>query len=239
MAAGGNDPPPAYTAATTTSGPAQGSDDRYAFLSTFDTVFLIDDSGSMAGSRWAETQAAIESIAPICTAYDADGIDIYFLNAPDMHRNRNVTSAAAVSHIFGTVRPGGGTPTGQRLNALLKPYLASYAAAPATTKPLNVIVITDGQPSDDVESVLISAARKLDKLDAPAWQVGVQFFQVGRDAEARAHLRQLDDELAELAGEQELRDMVDSVPFQGAEGERLTAEGILKVCISVLGNLER
>ncbi|KAK0740058.1 hypothetical protein B0T18DRAFT_392955 [Schizothecium vesticola] len=29
-------------------------DDPYAFLSTFDTVFVIDDSGSMAGHSWRE-----------------------------------------------------------------------------------------------------------------------------------------------------------------------------------------
>ena len=33
-------------------------------------------------------------------------------------------------------------------------------------KPLNLIVLTDGVPSDDVESVLLLAAKKLDKLNA-------------------------------------------------------------------------
>jgi hypothetical protein len=102
-------------------------------------------------------------------------------------------------------------------------------------KPLNLIVITDGEPSDDVEAPLISCAKKLDKLDAPAWQIGIQFFQVGRDEGARAHLRALDDELAEIAG-MELRDMVDTVPFKGKEGEHLSADGILKV---VLGAVNR
>jgi hypothetical protein len=32
---------------------------------------------------------------------------------------------------------------------------------------------TDGQATDDVESVILSAARKLDKWDALAWQVGI------------------------------------------------------------------
>lgn len=235
------DAPPAYTPATnalpvplstntaTTASSDAPADDAYAFLNTFDTAVLIDDSGSMAGGRWGETRAALESIIPIITLHDADGIDLYFLNAPASPWHRNVKDPATVREIFSAVSPRGGTPTGQRLNGILKPYLRNCdIKACDNVKPLNLIVVTDGEPSDDVESVLISAAKKLDRLDAPAWQVGVQFFQVGRDEEARKHLRQLDDELAEIAGE-EIRDMVDTVPFLGAEGERLTGDGILKV----------
>ena len=59
---------------------AASTDNPYAFLSTFDKIFLIDDSGSMAGRSWRETSKAIASTAPICTAYDEDRIDIYFSN---------------------------------------------------------------------------------------------------------------------------------------------------------------
>ncbi|TKA57842.1 hypothetical protein B0A55_12220 [Friedmanniomyces simplex] len=242
------DAPPAYSPApnaapkfqsptvTITPPTNQTADDPYAFLDSFDTVFLIDDSGSMAGSRWREAARAIETITPICTAHDADGIDLYFLNHPDSPSHHNVTSSTAVRDIFQAVRPGGGTPTGQRMNQILKPYLRRYEAAPETTKPMNIICITDGEPSDDVESPLIAAAKKLDKLDAAAWQCGVQFFQVGNDEGARQHLRQLDDELAEIAGDDGLRDIVDTVPFTGAEGTLLTGDGILKV---VLGAVNR
>ena len=190
----------------------------------------------MAGSRWRETGEALETITPICTAHDADGIDIFFLNHKDSDYHHNVTSSSTVREIFQTVRPGGGTPTGQRLNAILKPYLRRLEANPDGTKPINIICVTDGEPSDDVESPLIAAAKKLDKLDAPAWQIGVQFFQVGRDEEAKKHLKQLDDELAEISGDDDLRDIVDTVPFTGAEGTHLTGDGILKV---VLGAVNR
>lgn len=56
-------------------------DDPYAFLSTFDTIFLIDNSGSMAGQSWRETRDLLRAITPICTSHDSDGIDVYFLNA--------------------------------------------------------------------------------------------------------------------------------------------------------------
>jgi hypothetical protein len=56
-------------------------DDPYAFLSTFDTVFVIDNSGSMAGHSWREVKEVLSAITPICTTYDDDGVDVYFLNA--------------------------------------------------------------------------------------------------------------------------------------------------------------
>ncbi|KAF2194870.1 hypothetical protein K469DRAFT_136814 [Zopfia rhizophila CBS 207.26] len=237
-----NEPPPAYTpgpaenSMTPTPGLASTADDPYSFLRTFDTIFLIDDSGSMAGRSWRETGKALETITPICTARDADGIDIYFLNHPDSTIYKNVCSAGTVVEIFQTVRPGGGTPTGQRLNQILRPYLNRCQANPDNTKPINIIVITDGEPSDDVESPIIAAAKKLDKLEAPAWQVGIQFFQVGKEPGAREHLKQLDDGLAELAGDDDLRDIVDTVPFTGADDAELTAAGILKC---VLGSVNR
>ncbi|KAL5117947.1 hypothetical protein ACEQ8H_004092 [Pleosporales sp. CAS-2024a] len=244
-----SDAPPAYT-----PGPAQQTNldtpggvmsastdsDPYAFLKSFDTIFLIDDSGSMAGRRWRETGKALETITPICTARDADGIDVYFLNHPDSSMYKNITSAGTVVEIFQTVRPSGATPTGQRLNKILRPYLTRYQADPENTKPINIIVITDGEPTDDVEAPIIQAAKKLDKLDAPAWQIGIQFFQVGNEPGARKHLKELDDGLSELAGDSELRDIVDTVPFTGDGSAELTAAGVLKVVLgSVVRRLDR
>lgn len=232
-----NDAPPAYTAApapqsnVTELSSASSDSDAYAFLKSFDTIFLIDDSGSMAGRSWRETAEAIEKIAPICTQRDADGIDIFFLNHPNTFKN--VTNAGTVVEIFQSVRPSGVTPTGQRLDQILKPYLKRYERAPNTTKPINIIVITDGVPTDDLESPIIQAAKKLDKLDAPAWQVGIQFFQVGKEETARETLKQLDDGLRELSGDDDLRDIVDTVPFTGAGDTQLTAAGILKVRLQI------
>ncbi|KAI9763660.1 MAG: hypothetical protein M1840_000374 [Geoglossum simile] len=240
-----NEPPPAYSPsanplssgqATTAIPVSSTNDDRYAFLSHFDTLFLIDDSGSMAGRSWRETSAALRAITPICTAHDADGIDIVFLNHKPSNPTAysNIRTPEAVEQIFNSVRPSGATPTGVRLNNILRPYLARCAVNHENVKPLNIIVITDGVPSDDVESVIISAAKKLDKADAPAWQIGIQFFQVGSEPGAAGALRDLDDGLGNSADE--IRDMVDTVPWTGSTGSGLNAEGILKV---VLGAVNR
>ncbi|KAF3927024.1 hypothetical protein ABW21_db0204117 [Orbilia brochopaga] len=207
-----------------------GADDPYVFLRDFDTVILVDDSGSMAGGRWNQAAAALSTVVPIVTFYDQDGIDIYFLNAPDHPANHNIKTPAQVMEIFSTVRPQGSTPTGRALKRILEPYLERYERSPSRTKPLNIIVITDGVPTDDVESHIVKYAKKLDRLDADLTQVGVQFFQIGSDAEATVALRELDDALADMRG---VRDMVDTVPFTGnaLEGDRM-----LKV---VLGAVNR
>jgi uncharacterized protein YegL len=139
-----------------------------------------------------------------------------------------------VREIFQTVKPGGSTPTGSKLQELFENYFENYQ--PKVTKPMNIICITDGAPSDDDESPLIDAARELDRLRAPAWQLGVQFFQVGSDPEATEHLQMLDDKLPELAKDKHLRDIVDTVPFLGESGAALSGAGILKV---VLGAVTR
>jgi uncharacterized protein YegL len=247
--------PPAPAEAPAPSTVGAGKEDPYSFLTTFDTRLLIDDSGSMAGRGWREVSHALSTIAPIVTEHDHDGIDIYFLN----HTSRNpgalndgvapggyrgIKKAATVTEIFKTVRPQGGTPTGVRVHSILKPYMAkleSELALGKDFKPLNLIVLTDGVPSDDLESVLLATAKKLDKLDAPPYQVGVQFFQVGNEPSAKEALEELDDELSNMV-EGGVRDIVDTCTWTGSSdgGVGLTADGILKVCLgSVNRRLDR
>jgi len=211
----------------------------------------------MAGRGWREVSQALSTIAPIVTQHDMDGIDIYFLNHKSTNLGapsegvasggyRGIKRAATVSEIFDRVRPQGGTPTGTRVHNILKPYLAKLekdTAEGKETKPLNLIVLTDGVPSDDVESVLISAAKKLDKLDAPPFQVGVQFFQVGNEEGAKEALEELDDGLADLV-EGGIRDIVDTVTWTGGAsasegGVGLTGEGILKVVSKISEFLQK
>ncbi|KAL7922930.1 hypothetical protein ACQKWADRAFT_290738 [Trichoderma austrokoningii] len=262
-----SDAPPAYSviappvaSSSSSSAPPYlphitNEDDKYAFLSSFDTIFLIDDSGSMSGDPWKEVAAVLRSITPICTAHDKDGIDIYFLN----HNSRQYSEDAykpsggyygidtpeKVQMAFERARPGGITPTGTRLGQILTPYIARLnpnkksPEAIENIKPINIIVITDGTPSDDPESVIMQNARMLDRFDAPLHQVGIQFFQIGIDPDATESLRELDDELAKRG----VRDMVDTVTWDGVSSNSkkdLTADGILKVVLgAVIRRLDR
>ncbi|KAF7595339.1 hypothetical protein BBP40_006588 [Aspergillus hancockii] len=245
--------PPPYTPQQNSKAPASRAsstgDSPYSFLHEFDTVFIVDDSASMTGHRWTEAADAIAAIAPICTAKDKDGIDIYFLNYreggtdPTTGGYMNIQTADDVREIFYGVQPRGATPVGYRLREILRPYLRRVEVIAASggepsefVKPLNIITITDGAFTDDAESIIIDTARRLDKCHAVPWQVGIQFFQVGDDERARRYLQTLDDDLVRKSQDEHMRDIVDTVPWRGGRGQTLSADGILKC---VLGAVNR
>ncbi|KAA8572984.1 hypothetical protein EYC84_003529 [Monilinia fructicola] len=223
----------------------------YALLSKFDTVLLIDDSSSMewgsAPTAWQQVFLALQTIAPIITAYDADGIDVYFMNYLSKSSGNvsegvaatgfyKIQDAAAVEEIWSMVdRPSGITPTGERIRYILAPYmkrLKKETKAGRDVKPLNLIVITDGAASDDPESEIVKIARDLDKLDAPLTQVGIQFFQVGKVGSAKQALEDLDDA---LENRYHIRDMVDTVTWNGRDTQAgLSGDGIVKAVLGAI-----
>lgn len=223
--------------------------DEYAFLAEFDTIFLVDDSGSMFGRLWSEASTVLSQIAEVCAKRDKDGIDLYFLN----HNSKktpadkagggysNLTSKGQVEKIFSEVSPHGLTFTGLRLNDILKPYLSKLQKASkdgAYVKPINIIVITDGVPNDSPEDTIVYYAQEMDNLGSPRWQAGIQFFQVGDDPKATRALSELDDDLKKNYG---CRDMVDMAKKErGRRGQPLTSDEILKVVLgAVKSKLDR
>jgi hypothetical protein len=229
---------PSYAASSTsasrssTLATAQADDnDKFAFLSQFDTVFLIDDSSSMSGPRWRETKGALESIVDICTKYDEDGIDIYFINKRESFEN--VTSSSIVREIFSTTEPRGVTMLATKMHSILDPYVARCERG-EKPKPVNLIIITDGKADDPVDDAVEDVAKRLDTIRAVPWQVGIQFFQVGNDAKATKYLEDLDDELPK--NNPGMRDIVDTQPYRAKTGSVINSEGILK---TVLGAVNR
>ncbi|WRT69644.1 uncharacterized protein IL334_006633 [Kwoniella shivajii] len=215
-----------------------GKEDPLEMLKEYDTVFLVDDSTSMAGDRWSQARLALMEVAEIAARYDENGVDIYFLNSKRV--GKELRAAHEVEDLFRGLEPKGATPTGMRLEAILRDYMAKLersqtASRPEshsseTVKPMNLIVVTDGAPTDDPESVLISIAKRLDRGEFPLSQVGVQFLQIGNDSEAREALQELDDGLASAHG---VRDIVDTVPYTG---EDMSAGLIIK---TLLGGINR
>lgn len=176
----------------------------------------------MDGSHWDQTIKALKTFTTIAARYDTNGIDIHFLNhnSQDVY---NITDASVITPLFSSITPSGITPTGRCLDEILRDYIdeyAEYKRDPANNppvKPLNIVVLTDGEPSDDPESVIVDAARQLDRLNAPLHQVGIQFLQIGDEPGAEEALKELDDALQGIHG---IRDMVDTTKFQGeVEGE--------------------
>ncbi|WWC92752.1 uncharacterized protein L201_007711 [Kwoniella dendrophila CBS 6074] len=225
--------PPAYTPTSPIEGYRDKTgEDPLEILKEYDTVFLIDDSSSMKGTRWTEARTSLMGVADIAARYDQDGIDIQFLNSKK--QGNGMRTGNQVMQLFESVKPNGFTPTGQRLEDILREYMISLEKSSrgstmfgrnAAIKPMNLIIITDGAPSDDPESVIVTFAKRLDKGEYPLSQIGLQFLQVGNDTGAREALQELDDGLSD---KYEIRDMVDTVPYCGKE---LTAEIIVKTLI--------
>nr|KIR46827.1 hypothetical protein I312_03718 [Cryptococcus bacillisporus CA1280] len=238
--------------------PTQG-EDPLEMLRDFGTVFLVDDSSSMTKDRrWDQACQAIMEVADLASRYDDDGIDVYFLN--NKRVGKELRSSDDVEELFRGLGPRGITPTGRRLEAILRDYMSRLEASQHTgeeVKPMNLIVVTDGvfahpisarlrqlavnpaltraqllalAPTDDPESVIITIARRLDRGQYPLSQVGIQFLQIGNDPEAREALQELDDGLSSEHG---IRDMVDTVPFNG---EEMNAGLIIK---TLLGGINR
>ncbi|KAL7266307.1 hypothetical protein RUND412_011152 [Rhizina undulata] len=203
----------------------------YSTIKDFHTVFLIDNSVSMSGQNWELTSRALSEIIPICTYYDQDGVDIYFLNHDKSYIR--IRSAQEVMNIFRQVRTTGLTPTGKRISEILTQYISQCKQEIAFPKPLNLIVITDGEPSDPqlLESTIINTAKELDRMNADYNQCGIQFLQIGRNEAAAHYLAMLDDTLHEKFG---VRDIVDTFPFNKRNEENLTGQEVLKIAMGAI-----
>ncbi|KAA1073698.1 hypothetical protein PGT21_022947 [Puccinia graminis f. sp. tritici] len=206
-------------------------EDKLAILARYDTVLLIDDSASMSQqNRWNEAAVAVAGLADTLVHYDNDGIDVYFMNS--IEHLRNATSAADVTNLFRRVQPiGRSTPTDVRVEELLGIYLDRLEVGKATQmapiKPLNLIVITDGE-ADDPDTLAYALAGFSDRLELgrfPLNQLGVQFIQIGNDRNATKFLKSLDDELrSESSGR---RDIVDTTPYQGSVTTKFLIKALL------------
>ena len=168
----------------------------YARLKRYDTLFLVDDSGLMFSQRWKIASHILASIAAIAVEYDKDGVDIRFFNEDS--EGLNLDSSAKVMEVFNTVKPEGPTLTAERLDEELCNYVREYETNRRKKGP-NLIILTDGEPEEgqDVESVIVKYARKLQEIGAPLLHVGLQFVQIGQDEDVAKFLQMLDDDLKE------------------------------------------
>jgi len=208
-----------------------GVEDPLAMLSRYDTVILVDDSGSME-MFWDETRDALIGVVEKAVQYDSDGIDLFFFNDPQTALNCN--SPDQVRKIFRNVLPRRSTPTAASIKRILDPYLAhlhqSKNGGPMV-KPMNLIVLTDGAPDrgQDPEQVIVEIGRYLDANRFPLNQLGISFVQIGNDADATRHLIALDDD---LKAKYKIRDFVDCTPYQASNHTNvITADFILKALI--------
>lgn len=227
-------PPPPAASHTHGNQFQAGIEDPLAMLSRYDTVILVDDSGSME-MYWDQTREALIGVVQKAVQYDTDGIDLFFFN--DHQNALNCNSPEKVRQVFRSVLPRRSTPTASSIKKVIDPYLdqlhRSKTAGAPPVKPLNLIVLTDGAPDrgQDPEQVIVDIGRYLDSNRFPLNQLGISFVQIGDDPEAARHLASLDDD---LKAKYKIRDFVDCTPYQASTHSQMnaiTSDFILKALI--------
>lgn len=168
-------------------------------LGNRDYTLVLDKSGSMGETdtptgqtRWLYAQESTKAIATEVEKYDADGLTIIPF-AGSFKRYESQT-AAKLNDIWKENSPMGGTVLAPVLENIFADYLKRKAAGSTKANGEMVLVITDGQPSDEdkVAKTIVEFTKKLDNGDG---EFGISFIQVGKDAQASAFLKKLDDDL--------------------------------------------
>ncbi|KAI4247640.1 MAG: hypothetical protein L6R42_009562, partial [Xanthoria sp. 1 TBL-2021] len=171
-------------------------------LALFDIILYIDNSGSMhdeGPKRINDLRNIMTGVVSISMLFDDDGISIRFMNdwdsnpamdGVDMRRLDNIKDEQMIEHIVGKIQYTGITPLGAELrNKVIDPMVLGPARNRQLQKPVLVITITDGQPTetdDVVKNVVQYASNELSRM--PQYGPGAisfQFAQVGNDQPAR------------------------------------------------------
>lgn len=194
-------------------------------LSEYDSIVLVDRSGSMAGpakgftSRWEQAREITTGIAGLASKVDEDGITLITFGGT-FNAGRDVkdgiTSSADVYNLFDKQSPGGTTPLHSALQA---GFDKKFSAG----KKAIMFVITDGEPDDQgaVKDCIMKAAAKLND----ASEIRILFLQVGDDRGAAAYLEALDNHLDGAKF-----DIVNSIGF--GEANTITADELFERAIS-------
>uniref|UniRef100_A0A0K3CPY6 VWFA domain-containing protein n=1 Tax=Rhodotorula toruloides TaxID=5286 RepID=A0A0K3CPY6_RHOTO len=212
-----------------------------AKLALFDTVLLVDDSGSMAfeenGSRIDDAKLIVSRVATAATLFDTDGISVYFLNSKTV--GNNVTNEQQAQQLLGGIKFSGLTPLGTMVNArfgaqsleqkILQPLLVGPARQGTLRKPLLVVCITDGAPGGEDRHTIVRAItrakRELAQTRYGPDALSVQLAQIGNDLGARQFLGEIDSHpevggLVDVTSNYEL----EADDFQKTTGQDLTPE---------------
>ncbi|KAH7924323.1 hypothetical protein BV22DRAFT_514413 [Leucogyrophana mollusca] len=202
-------------------------------LARIKTVILVDDSFSMEGTLWAQAREALGGVVDLANKYGSKGIDLFFLHQDGYEPN--LKTKREVESIFDhTVPNGEDTPTAFKLEQIINHYLPFLEAKNSTHEPITVIVLTDGVATDheDLPARIVEAAHRLENHKIGEEMFGIQFVQIGDDAEAADALNELDDGLAERYN---IRDIVDATPFNSSQGA-FDTEYMLKI---LLGSINK
>jgi len=181
-----------------------------AALENRDYVIVLDKSGSMGDtdtptgqSRWAYAQESTEAIAREVSKIDKDGITVIpFSSSFKVYENQ---TESKLKEIWKEQSPGGGTTLAPVLKQVFADYMKRKKAGQTKPNGEVLLVVTDGQPSDEKEVAqeIIRFGNQLDNADS---EYGISFIQVGKDPGATQFLKKLDDNLTSQGAKYDIVD---------------------------------
>ncbi|RMZ97569.1 von willebrand factor [Brachionus plicatilis] len=198
---------------------------RLQYLYGFKTVFIFDDSGSMnselddsplnktssqRATRWNELEYFASISLEIANLFDPNGCDVYFLNhQPPI---KNIKSVPDFLNYFRQFRPGGYTPLTKTLNQVLNDnaQIVSYE------KKLLVIIVTDGEPTDQSGKIDIDGFHKCLLSRKPKDRIFTNIIACTDEQESIDYLNKWDKSIPNL-------DVVDD--FRSEKKQILKAKG--------------
>ncbi|KIL62592.1 hypothetical protein M378DRAFT_25549 [Amanita muscaria Koide BX008] len=186
--------------------------DIHDYLRFFEVMFIVDDSSSMEGERWSETRDALETIAESAFEFKVDTVSLRFLN--NERSVRGLKGKENLRSLFDAVRPSGLTPLGKTLKAVFDEHLTRIDSAArkgeedySKIPPLNIVVLTDGVPTDKPAEVIANTVKRLNDSHYHPNTMNVQIVQIANYKDAAKMLRDL------VLGDNGR--IVDTVPYGG------------------------
>ncbi len=213
-------------------------------LALYDTVFYCDDSGSMIfeenGSRIDDLKFILSKVAGIATLFDDDGVVVRFINS-NTNGGDGIRTGPEVESLVAKVRFSGGTPLGEKLDTkIIQPLVLDQAYRGTMAKPVLVLIITDGVPTDTfpqyrIDNVIIQAKNALRSTRYGPGALAIQIAQVGKDHNTQKFLATLDNHPT-------IGNMVDCTSYFELEEEEFARKGVnltpemwlLKMCVGAI-----
>lgn len=159
-------------------------------LQKYNIAVIADDSGSMMnrtniGTRWSELKDTLTLVIEIACCFDADGVDVYFLNRGGVKgvahaKDPRLESAFASG-------PSGGTPLAETISRVIRDQ--------GSEKPLLLLVATDGVPDGGVDKVSTVIRQT---IKDPDQQVRYQLLPCSDLERDIAWMNDLDEEFPEV-----------------------------------------
>jgi hypothetical protein len=178
---------------------------KMELVNGFETVFIFDDSGSMNSelndsplnapgsyqrpTRWDELQAFATISVDILSIFDTNGCDIHFLNRPPM---RNVKNYQQILQLF-QQKPAGYTPLTRTLQTVLNENRNVLQQ-----KNLLVVIVTDGEPTDDQGYIKINEFSQTLASRQPIDRIFVSIVACTDDFDSISYLNNMDKMIPKL-----------------------------------------